>query len=75
MITKSTVLVVGSTGMLGFKIVSALLNKGDTYVKAMVRSRSTEQKARTTIKEEWLGCLKVVGAIACKFCIDRRSFL
>lgn len=38
MTTKSTVLVVGSTGMLGFKIVSALLGKDNINVKAMVRS-------------------------------------
>lgn len=40
MATKPTVLVVGSTGMLGTKIVSALLEKGATHVKAMVRSTS-----------------------------------
>lgn len=40
MTAKPTVLVVGSTGMLGFKIVLALLNKGDTQVRAMVRSRN-----------------------------------
>jgi nucleoside-diphosphate-sugar epimerase len=40
MTAKSTVLVVGSTGMLGFKIVSALLDKGETQVRAMVRSRA-----------------------------------
>lgn len=38
MTTKSTVLVVGATGMLGFKIVAALLDKGTFDVKAMVRS-------------------------------------
>ena len=38
MTTKLTVLVVGSTGMLGSKIVSALLDKGTIQVKAMVRS-------------------------------------
>ncbi len=37
MTTKLTVLVAGSTGMLGFKIVSALLEKGDVNVRAMVR--------------------------------------
>lgn len=37
MTTKLTVLVAGATGMLGYKIVSALLNKGDTNVRAMVR--------------------------------------
>jgi uncharacterized protein YbjT (DUF2867 family) len=40
MTTKPTVLVVGSTGMLGSKIVRALLDKGDTQVRAMVRSLS-----------------------------------
>ena len=38
MTTKLTVLVAGSTGMLGSKIVSALLDKGDVDVRAMVRS-------------------------------------
>lgn len=38
MTTKLTVLVVGSTGMFGSKIVSALLDKGDVNVQAMVRS-------------------------------------
>lgn len=38
MTTKLTVLVAGSTGMLGSKIVSALLNKGNLDVRAMVRS-------------------------------------
>ncbi len=42
MARKLTVLVVGSTGMLGFKIVTALLNKGATNVKAMVRENRTE---------------------------------
>jgi uncharacterized protein YbjT (DUF2867 family) len=38
MTTKLTVLVAGSTGMLGSKIVSALLDKGNIDVRAMVRS-------------------------------------
>ncbi|HCF28122.1 MAG TPA: aromatic alcohol reductase, partial [Cyanobacteria bacterium UBA11049] len=38
--SKPTVLVVGSTGMLGSKIISALLDKGATQVKAMVRPGS-----------------------------------
>ena len=38
MTTKSTVLVAGATGMLGTKIVAALLDKGDINVRAMVRS-------------------------------------
>ncbi len=37
MARKLTVLAVSSTGMIGFKIVTALLNKGATNVKAMVR--------------------------------------
>jgi nucleoside-diphosphate-sugar epimerase len=38
MANKMTVLVAGATGMLGTKIVSALLDKGATNVMAMVRS-------------------------------------
>jgi uncharacterized protein YbjT (DUF2867 family) len=38
MTSKLTVLVAGATGMLGTKIVSALLDKGATNVRAMVRS-------------------------------------
>ncbi|MBN3906549.1 MAG: aromatic alcohol reductase [Nostoc sp. NMS1] len=38
MTTKSIVLVVGSTGMLGSKIVAALVDKGTVYIRAMVRS-------------------------------------
>lgn len=38
MTIKPIILVVGSTGMLGFKIVCALLDKGETQVRAMVRS-------------------------------------
>ncbi len=34
--TKLTVLVAGSTGMLGSKIVSALLDKGNIDVRAML---------------------------------------
>jgi len=37
-ITKLTVLVVGSTRMLGSKIVAAVFDKGTVEVKAMVRS-------------------------------------
>lgn len=44
MASKLTVLVVGSTGMLGTKIISALLDKGATVVKAMVRPGSDNQK-------------------------------
>ncbi len=38
MSNKLTVLVAGSTGMLGSKIVAALLDKGNLDVRAMVRS-------------------------------------
>ncbi|MBN3993066.1 MAG: aromatic alcohol reductase [Nostoc sp. NMS2] len=38
MTTKSIVLVVGSTGMLGSKIVAALVDKGTVDIRAMVRS-------------------------------------
>lgn len=38
MTTNLTVLVASSTGMLGSKIVSALLDKGNIDVRAMVRS-------------------------------------
>ncbi|MBW4579534.1 MAG: NmrA family NAD(P)-binding protein [Tildeniella nuda ZEHNDER 1965/U140] len=38
MTTKTTVLVVGSTGMLGSKIVAALLDKGNIDIRGMVRS-------------------------------------
>ena len=43
MTTKLTVLVAGSTGMLGSKIVSALLDKGNIDVRAMVRRFSPQQ--------------------------------
>ena len=41
---KTIVLIVGSTGMLGTKIVNALLDKGETEVKAMVRADSDRQE-------------------------------
>lgn len=48
--TKPTVLVVGSTGMLGTKIISALLDKGTTNVRAMVRPDSdSDEKNREKI--------------------------
>ena len=48
--TKSTVLVAGATGMLGTKIVAALLDKGDINVRAMVRSiDDTNEKNRQKI--------------------------
>ena len=43
MATKLTVLVTGSTGMLGFKNVAPLLDKGDVNVQAMVRSLSSDR--------------------------------
>ncbi len=47
-----TVLVVGSTGMLGSKIVSALLDKGNTNVRAMVRSiNDSDEKNRQKIEQ------------------------
>ncbi len=58
MTAKSTVLVVGSTGMLGFKIVSALLDKGVTHVKAMVRSSNDSNEANRKKIDQ----MKVKGA-------------
>ena len=50
MTTKLTVLVAGSTGMLGYKIVSALLDKGNLDVRAMVRrSNDTNSENRKKI--------------------------
>jgi uncharacterized protein YbjT (DUF2867 family) len=50
MTTKLTVLVAGSTGMLGSKIVSALLDKGNLDVLAMVRSiNDSNEKNRQKI--------------------------
>lgn len=51
MASKLTVLVVGSTGMLGSKIISALLDKGATVVKAMVRPGSNNQKIEEMIAQ------------------------
>jgi uncharacterized protein YbjT (DUF2867 family) len=51
MASKLTVLVVGSTGMLGTKIISALLDKGATVVKAMVRPGSNNQKIAEMIAQ------------------------
>lgn len=59
MTTKSTVLVVGSTGMLGFKIVLALLDKGATQVKAMVRSRNDSNEENSKKIDE----MKAKGAV------------
>ncbi|MEG3960447.1 NmrA family NAD(P)-binding protein [Microcoleus sp. herbarium2] len=47
-----TVLVVGSTQMLGFKIVAAVLDKGTVEVKAMVESsNNSHQEKRQKIDE------------------------
>jgi uncharacterized protein YbjT (DUF2867 family) len=51
MASKLTVLVVGSTGMLGSKIISALLDKGATVVKAMVRPGSNNQKIEEMVAQ------------------------
>ena len=40
---KTTVLVLGSTGMLGTKIVKALLDKGEAEVRAMIRPGSYDK--------------------------------
>ncbi len=65
MATKPTVLVVGSTGMLGFKIVSALLDKGATRVRAMVRSRNDSNKENRKQIDEMLakGAVIVEGGL------------
>jgi NAD(P)-dependent dehydrogenase (short-subunit alcohol dehydrogenase family) len=44
--TKLTVLVVGSTRMLGSKIVAAVLDKGTVEVKAMVRSSNDSHEEK-----------------------------
>jgi len=50
--TKLTVLVVGSTRILGSKIVAAVLDKGTVEVKAMVRSSNDSyQEKRQEIDE------------------------
>jgi uncharacterized protein YbjT (DUF2867 family) len=50
--TKLTVLVVGSTRMLGSKIVAAVLDKGNVEVKAIVRSSNdSHQEKRQKIDE------------------------
>jgi len=50
--TKFTVLVVGSTRMLGSKIVAAVLDKGTFEFKAMVRSSNdSHQEKRQKIDE------------------------
>lgn len=52
MASKPIILVVGSTGMLGTKIISALLDKGATEVRAMVRPGSdSKQENRQKIEQ------------------------
>ena len=58
MTTKLTVLVAGATGMLGAKIVSALLDKGNIDVRAMVRSLD-DNNAENRQKK---GAMKAKGA-------------
>lgn len=59
MTTKPTVLVLGATGMLGTKIISALLDKGATEVKAMVRPSTDENEENRQKMEE----MKAKGVI------------
>lgn len=59
MASKPVVLVVGSTGMLGSKIISALLEKGATVVKAMVRPGSDTKEENRQKSEQ----MKAQGAI------------
>ena len=63
MASKPVVLVVGSTGMLGGKIISALLDKGATEVKAMVRpgSDSKEENRQKIEKMKAQGATIVEG--------------
>jgi nucleoside-diphosphate-sugar epimerase len=63
MASKLTVLVVGSTGMLGTKIISALLDKGATVVKAMVRpgSKSIEENRQKIEQMKAQGAIIVEG--------------
>ena len=56
---KTTVLVLGSTGMLGTKIVNALLDKGETEVRAMVRPNSYGKED----KRQNIEAMKDKGAI------------
>ena len=58
MTTKLTVLVAGATGMLGTKIVAALLDKGNINVRAMVRS-STDNNEENRQK---IDAMKAKGA-------------
>ena len=57
MVEKQTVLVLGSTGMLGTKIVKALLDKGEAEVRAMIRPGSYDKH------QEDIDAMKDRGAI------------
>ena len=57
MADKLTVLVLGSTGMLGTKIVKALLDKGEAEVRAMIRPGSYDKHS------EDIDAMKAKGAI------------
>jgi uncharacterized protein YbjT (DUF2867 family) len=58
MTDKLTVLVAGATGMLGTKIVSALLDKGNLDVRAMVRSTNDSKPEN----HEKIDAMKAKGA-------------
>ena len=58
MVSKS-ILVIGSTGMLGTKIVKALLDKGEAEVRAMVRSSSYDKEDN----RQDIDAMKAKGAI------------
>ncbi len=59
MTTKLTALVAGATGMLGYKIVSALLDKGNIDVRAMVRSLDDSNKEN----RKKIDAMKTKGAV------------
>ncbi len=61
MADKTTVLVIGSTGMLGTKIVNALLEKGEAEVKAMVRPNSYDKHREDIDKMKAKGAIIVEG--------------
>lgn len=58
MTTKLTVLVAGATGMLGSKIVAALLDKGNIDVRAMVRSSNDSNEGN----RQKIDAMKAKGA-------------
>lgn len=59
MTDKTTALVIGSTGMLGTKIVNALLDKGEAEVKAMIRPGSYDKEDN----RQDIDAMKAKGAI------------